>query len=176
MNKNLVEWSKSLETFHLPRWDELPDLELYSIQVINLINNYLYILEEDNLITSAMINNYVKNKMMPKPINKKYHKIHLAYLIAITILKQVLTINQINSGVRYQEEHSSLKLAYNYLCVEVERCLNNVYKQVNGDVKNLDLNIPDKSQALNFAVNAFACKLVADKIVELNKLKENNYE
>lgn len=47
----------------MPRWNELPDIDLYLDQVVNYIERCLgaYAVEkEDKVITKTMINNYVK--------------------------------------------------------------------------------------------------------------------
>ena len=41
LRSDLFDWSESLNSFHLPRWEELPTLELYMDQVITLIDQYL---------------------------------------------------------------------------------------------------------------------------------------
>ena len=41
MRQQLMEWGKELETFRLPHWEELPDLELYMDQVRTLVDRYL---------------------------------------------------------------------------------------------------------------------------------------
>ncbi len=58
----MEQWCQALENYHLPRWDELPDIELYMDQVVTLIEKHVRFLSinEDKLLTSAMINNYVK--------------------------------------------------------------------------------------------------------------------
>ena len=33
------EWITSLEQFHLPRWEELPDFEIYMDQLITIVSN-----------------------------------------------------------------------------------------------------------------------------------------
>ena len=44
-----------------------------------------------------MINNYVKNGLIPHPDKKKYTKEHLAGLMAVCMLKQVLSIQDIKT-------------------------------------------------------------------------------
>ena len=105
LRKDLILWSDTLQDFHLPRWEELPNFDLYLDQVITLIEGYLQHLfdeENDTILTSAMINNYVKLKLIPKAEKKRYNRVHIAYLIAITILKQVLTISEVKQGIEYQ--------------------------------------------------------------------------
>ena len=40
MDKKFEEWAKQVSTLHLPRWEELPDMDLYRDQVITLIERY----------------------------------------------------------------------------------------------------------------------------------------
>lgn len=87
---------KALMTNPLPSWDLLPQFDLYMDQVIILLGKYLsaYTVGQsrEKFITAAMINNYVKLKIMPAPIKKKYSRVHLAYLIMICSLKQTLSM------------------------------------------------------------------------------------
>lgn len=174
MNKNIIAWSEAVLAYKLPRWEELPEFDLYSDQVIQIINNYLilFIKEEDAIITSSMINNYVKNKMMPKPVKKKYQRVHIAYLIAITMLKQVLTIEQVNAGINYQAKISGLKEAYNLFCEAMESSLHNTALQIQKRYKEMDVEVDEDLQALSFATKAFAFKVVADKIVAYGAERE----
>ena len=64
--------SEQLQTVRLPRWEELPDLELYMDQVLSLIRKYLlpYSGFDDNGLTASMVNNYVKAGILPAPVKK----------------------------------------------------------------------------------------------------------
>ncbi|MBQ9921517.1 MAG: DUF1836 domain-containing protein [Clostridia bacterium] len=62
--------TKEILEFHLPRWDELPEIELYMDQVVYTLEKKLEIFAEDEsqkIITSTMINNYVKQKVVKPP-------------------------------------------------------------------------------------------------------------
>lgn len=39
--EKLVRWERFLGSYHLPEWEELPQIRLYLDQVIALVNNYL---------------------------------------------------------------------------------------------------------------------------------------
>ena len=94
--QRLREWLRGLEAFDLPDWDELPQLDLYMDQVILLLKRYLAPLGrsgEEKAITASIINNYVRMKVMPPPVKKRYSRAHLAYLIIICVLKQSLSIS-----------------------------------------------------------------------------------
>jgi hypothetical protein len=85
--------SSALRSFQLPTWEDFPDLELYMDQMIVLINRYLAFpdgTEEEKCVTASMINNYVKMRLMPPPVKKKYSRAHLAYLVVICSLKDAL--------------------------------------------------------------------------------------
>ena len=76
---------EDIEKFHMPRWEELPEIDLYLDQVVTFIDKYLlYYLttesdekeekKEKNVLTKTMINNYVKQKIIEAPVKKKYNR------------------------------------------------------------------------------------------------------
>ena len=94
--QRLAQWLRGLENFDLPDWDDLPQLDLYMDQVILLLTRYLAPLErggDEKTITASIINNYVRMKVMPPPVKKRYSRVHLAYLVMICTLKQSLSIS-----------------------------------------------------------------------------------
>lgn len=94
--QRLAQWMDSLSQFDLPDWDSLPQLDLYMDQVILLLRRYLTPLDsggDERSITASIINNYVRMKVIPPPLKKKYSRVHLAYLVIICTLKQSLSIS-----------------------------------------------------------------------------------
>ena len=89
---------KALNNFHMPRWKDLPEIDLYMDQVISVTDKYLgaFFSSGDPVLTPSMINNYVKNEVIPPPCKKKYSREHLAKLIVICILKPVMEISAIS--------------------------------------------------------------------------------
>ena len=113
--RRLAEWEASLQKFHLPDWDSLPQLGLYMDQVILLLTQYLGPLsrnEEDKPITASIINNYVRLKVMPPPVKKKYSRVHLASLIIICVLKQSLSISDIQKMFPQDHSEEAVRLLY----------------------------------------------------------------
>lgn len=98
--ENLDIFSK-IQNHSIPKWSDLPELDLYMDQVIALMEKYLSdnTTQETKLITPSMINNYVKLGIMPAPIKKKYSREHLAYLIIICSLKSVMPIPSIKAMI-----------------------------------------------------------------------------
>ena len=66
-----TRWEHQMHDIKLPRWDDLPKFDLYMDQVTALINAVLGPLGVDTM-TPAMINNYVKHKVILAPVKKKY--------------------------------------------------------------------------------------------------------
>ena len=92
----LRRWEKYLNNYRLPMWEDIPDIGLYMEQIVTLLKGYLdYLppeLKEEQFISAATVNNYVRKKIMPEPIKKKYYRTHIAYLIMICSLKHCLSI------------------------------------------------------------------------------------
>ncbi len=112
----------SMQAFQLPKYAQLPDVGLYLEQTTQYINNYLAPLGCIE-ITSSMISNYVKKGLIANPVKKQYYADQIAHLIAITILKNVLSLENINTLFLMQQETYSNEVAYDYLCMELENIL-----------------------------------------------------
>lgn len=121
----------NLLSFRLPRYEELPDLEMYMDQILSLLNRYLYVLKDpvdDVVMTKTMINNYVKHKVLPSPTKKRYTKDHLAYLIVICILKNTYSMREIKRFIELQMKGYPIDHTYNYFCNEFEASLYATFK------------------------------------------------
>lgn len=101
MNKEnvfLKDYIKKLESFRLPDYSELPSIPLYMEQVVCYVEECLNDFcktDAQNIITPFMINNYVKAKIINPPKEKKYSQDHIAYLLAISLLKSVVQMKDI---------------------------------------------------------------------------------
>lgn len=105
--------------FRLPAWETLPDLGLYMDQVIVLMERAFDGVLPAGEITRSMVNNYVKQRLLPRPDGKKYAREHLALLMMICILKQALTMGEIAAvlGMLCRE---SVCEGYAQFCAEVQ--------------------------------------------------------
>ena len=97
MGKEIEELQKTLEeivSFDLPKYKELPTVELYMEQVLKYINGVLSSVsrEGEKQLTSFMVNNYVKAKMIDEPVKKKYSQEQIGYLIAICMMKPTVSM------------------------------------------------------------------------------------
>ena len=165
MDKNTID-------FHIPRWEELPNIDLYMDQVVSFVEESLINLlpskddKDDKVITKTMINNYVKHGILNPPINKKYDKAHLARLIVICILKQVYSINDIDSLISLAIKTSGIEISYNKFCMLVEKCIDSTFKKEEFVYPNEELT--DERYLLKTVVQTFVNKLYVQKTF-LNK-------
>ena len=111
-----------IQSFHLPRYQDLPNMGLYLEQTTKYINHFLAPLGCIE-ITSSMISNYVKKGLIPSPVKKQYYADQLAYLFFIAIAKQVLSMENIIALAEQQRKTYTVPVAYDYFCMELENML-----------------------------------------------------
>ena len=90
--EELRELKGRLEGERPAEWDALPDIGLYMDQLISYMPRQLIHYGEGESLTSAMVNNYIKDGALPRAEGKRYSRTHLAYLTALCALKQVLSV------------------------------------------------------------------------------------
>jgi hypothetical protein len=114
--QKLDRWKNYMEQYSLPTWEDLPDMELYMDQVISLVNRYLDLIPKDEtnpVITASAVNNYVRLRVMPAPERKRYSRRHLACIIMICVLKQSLTLAEIQRVLPPDMTEENIRQAYN---------------------------------------------------------------
>ena len=159
--------------FYIPRWNELPEIDLYLDQVVTFIDKYLnkYIsadeknqedkdIKNSTCITKTMINNYVKQNLIEAPIKKKYNKKHIAYLFVICILKQVYSINDIDRLIKLSQKEYSIDRAYNTFCHALESSIKNTFS---GKPFLTKKHVSPATYLLLNVVQTFASKLYVEK-------------
>lgn len=159
--------NSNISDFHVPRWEELPNIDLYLDQVVTLLEDYLKNLvslkdddKKDKVITKTMINNYVKHGILKPPVNKKYNKTHLARLIVICILKQVYSINDINALIKLALETSGIEISYNKFCIVIEKSIDSTFNKKDF---TYDEEMTEERYILKNVVQSFANKLYVEK-------------
>ena len=140
--------SKGLEQFKLPRWEELPSIDLYLDQVLSLLEEWLgpYLtFDGKKIMTKTMINNYVKQKFIAPP----------------AILKPVYTIEEISRLIKLSIRINEKEKAYNEFCGHIESAVYHAFHQTSmpkipceTDPRHLFWNV----------CNSFACQLYVRNI------------
>ena len=160
--------------------EDIPDIDLYMDQVIQLFENklgYLKRNEEDKILTKTMINNYSKGNLFMDIKNKKYSKNHIILIILIYELKSVISIPDIkvafNNIVKSYDENSADK-------IDLENLYKKHLKMISkndDDIKEEILNITKELENLNaeeeklllltyLAAKANMYKRLCEKIVD----------
>ena len=119
-------------SFKMPRYEDLPRIHLYLEQVIDEVVYILHPIFGDNSdkwITRTMVGNYVKQGLIPRPEGKKYAKEHIAYLVYISMAKQVLSMGEIKRLVDIQRKAYPIEITYNYMCSEFENVLRDIFQR-----------------------------------------------
>lgn len=154
---------EQLIKIHIPRWNELPDLDLYLDQVVNYLERILgqyKTNKEDKIITKTMINNYVKQGIIPAPEKKKYNRAHIAYLIVVCVLKQVFSISDIGKLITLTIQYFEISKAYNRFCANLEVSVKNVFSRK--EIRNAE-KMTEEQYLLKNVVQAVADKLYVEK-------------
>lgn len=109
--EKLKDFLEKATSFELPSYDHLPAVPLYMEQVVSYVNSILEPLSvgDKEMLTSYMVNNYVKAKIIQEPDKKKYNVDHLGYLLAISLLKNVINMNDIGLIIGMDKDATSDK-------------------------------------------------------------------
>lgn len=161
---------KSVSKFHVPRWKEFPNVDLYIDQLVSYLDSYLgKYFNDDNLenkdnkiITKTMINNYVKNGILDAPVKKKYNKIHFAKLFVICTLKQIYSINDINELINLAIKNFPIKKAYDRFCQELE---NSIFITFSVNDYTFDKRLSQEQYILKNVTQSLANKLYVQKVL-----------
>lgn len=162
--EELQKMIQSLSLNEKIEFESIPNLDLYMDQVITLFEDKLghtkrY--EADKLLTKTMINNYTKDKLLMPAVKKKYTKEHILLMILLYDLKQILTIGDIKDlfGTVIADSKVDSKL------------LAEVYQMFTGLKVESANKFEGEVKALSNAIDSKLENLVAEDIVELEKLK-----
>lgn len=164
--ERVLSWSKKIENFCSAKWDRLPEIYLYMDQVLTYMNGQLYLFkrnESDALLTSSMINNYVKAGVLPRPAQKKYSRGHLAILTVVCLLKQVLSIQDISALVRTLLKNAPASEIYDRFCEAQIGALKEVCARVRSAASKGEAEMT--RLAIELSVEANARRTAAERIL-----------
>lgn len=101
-----------LPNFILPAWKELPN-SIRSNELLDFVNAHLEkFFGSEVCLTKTMVQNYLKLNILPPIIGRKYAREHVAWCLAIGLLKQVLPIIEIKKGIHMCRQSSTAEILY----------------------------------------------------------------
>ncbi len=157
---NKISANVNIMEFHIPRWQEIPDIGLYMEQSIQFIHSRLReYCEPFGIVpvTKNMINNYVKAKIVEAPVNRRYSRLALAMIIVVSLMKACYSTEEVNKLIKMGLKLEGVGLTYDRFCEAVENAIKSVFS---GEVAAKDENINGRAKKYimdNFALS-MACK------------------
>lgn len=150
--------------FRLLRYEQLPDMGLYLEQALVVVNGVLDpVITEP--ITKPMMNNYVKNGVVPAPIKKRYYREHLARAMVMGVLKGTFTVGEVSKLLEIQRATYPTPVAYDYFCTEFENALREAFDFTGKPLpetasRRTDQTVLVRSMVLAAANHAFAVRVI----------------
>ena len=163
MNK-IDELKDLLETSRPADWERIPDIDLYMDQVISYMSRQHigFSMDGEETLTSAMINNYIKNGLLSRAKGKRYSREHIGYLTAICLLKQVLSVGETGVLLQNQMEHRNIEDFYRNYTETLDR----VYNETAAELASKSDYEELAQAALEMAVSSYAQMLACKKILQ----------
>lgn len=152
-------------------YDRLPDIDLYMDQVIEYLSRQSISQRENDKISSAMINNYIKDGLLPRASDKKYSREHLAYLIMIARLKQTLSVKDTGILLKAETDGKDVPAYFNAfqdLLAQTARDLEATLPDDENELSSVALRL-----AVSGYVNRIVCELILSRLEEKTAPAEN---
>lgn len=158
-----------LKGFKMPRYSELPEIDLYMDQIISIAEKYLAPLTvgDKSIITPSMINNYVKNNIIPPPQKKRYTRDHLAKIIIICTMKQTVEITDIAATLNQSIETNGIERTFDSFAKRYEDDLSQTVENATALAEEDDGSVLDV--ILAGAVRSNTSRLVAEYALSTRK-------
>lgn len=148
--------------------EQIPALDLYMDQLITLFESSMphqRRTPDDKLITKPMVNNYIKNKLLPPADRKKYNQDHLMKLSMLTRTKQCANLEDIRRIYSaLPDDISALYPEYLKIAGDLDADLTDYVNNAAGRIDEAELD--EKTAA------ALAVQFLYESSAELRRLAE----
>jgi len=163
VKEKLRQLKQKLATERPVRWKDFPDIGLYKDQVLSYMCRQLINLEEGGQLTSAMVNNYIKDGLLPRADGKKYNREHLAGLTEICLLKQVLSVKDTGFLLKHVQKGKDHETFYMNFTELLDKALSDTAGRLDPewDMETL----PDI--ALRLAISSYCDKLACERLISI---------
>lgn len=165
-------------SYRCPRYDRWPNIGLYRDQVMEELNQYLapFFPIGDEPVTPAMVNNYVKLRLIAPPVKKRYNREQLAQLYCICLLKQVFSIAEIRALLEIQTRTYPFPVAYDYFCIELENALQSTFSTRDFSKPSMAQRVTEESELVRSAALCLAHQVFTIKFIEADYLSLQELE
>lgn len=159
--EELRELKERMATQRPEPWNQLPDLALYMDQLISYMPRQLIRVGQGETLTAAMVNNYIKDGLIPRAEGKRYGREHLAWLTAICALKPVISMREMGTLFGALDDKGPAQERYEVFLAELDRALEKVAESLEPQVEEGEL----PSLALRLALDSYASKLACQRVL-----------
>lgn len=174
IKQELSNFSGALNSFRTESWSSFPNIDLYMDQIITylerLLNMFNDVDDTSKIITSSMVNNYVKEGYLKRPVNKKYDKVHLVTLYIMSMLKPVLPISLIAKCLSNFENEQKYQIFFEELTKLQDEAFSKVSDKITSSLEQVegeDYETALRLFALQLTSEANAHRIAAEKILSV---------
>ena len=159
-----AEYVELIRELRLPRYADIPAIDLYMDQLLTYIDAQLrpLVAPDEKLLTASMVNNYVKVGMIPRPVGKKYDREHLAMLLMICVFKQALSMESISRLLGFLCERD-VRTGYDQFCAIIRRIEESAK---GGCIELFGDEMDEREMALRSGVMAALCTIHTCRLLE----------
>lgn len=163
-SEQLGELQRQLMEERPVEWDSLPDIPLYMDQVVSYLSRQLIGFGRGDVLTSAMVNNYIKDGLVPRAQGKRYGREHLVYLTLVAAVKQVLSVRDMKTLVEGVNGPLDPQDLYETFQDNLDAALKSTREHIER-FPDSEENLP--GLALSLALRSYADALACRRVVEL---------
>lgn len=172
IKNELSNFSNALGQYATENWTQFPGIDLYMDQVVTYLEKLLKLFDTDasgKVITSSMVNNYVKEGYLKRPVNKKYDRVQLVTLYIMSMLKPILPIPLIAGSLSNLTDEQKYQSFFEELTKLQDEAFRNISDKLTSILENLsdeDYETTLRLFALQLTSEANARKIAAEKILQ----------
>lgn len=164
LTQQLAQLERQLSEDRPVDWDSLPDIPLYMDQVVSYLGRQLIGFGRGDTLTSAMVNNYIKDGLVPRAQGKRYGKEHLVCLTVVAAVKQVLSVRDMKALMAAVDRPLESRQLYQTFQDGLDGALKETLAHMEA-FPDREENLP--ALALGLALRSYADALACRRIVEL---------
>ena len=143
-----------------PEYNSFPDIELYMDQVLDFLLRSKTSLRDDDRLSSAMVNNYIKADILPRARGKKYSREHLVHLVVILRLKQILSVRDTGALIKADKENKTDEEFYEGFRRMVDECAADIAD------RTLTEGEDPADAAMRLAVQSYLSKVACEHLLD----------
>lgn len=150
---------------------DFPDIDLYMDQVLTCLARTQLSQRETEKLSSAMVNNYIKDGLLPRANGKKYSAEHLAYLTMISKLKQVLSVKDLGTLLKSELAGSDIETRFGEFADVMRYAIGRVSEDIESDPAESAAHTALKLAVLSYLAKS-ACEFLLDDLSAEQKQSE----